>query len=171
MIRRCLPLLALLLGACASAPTPPAERAGKSAGPPPSALVAAVRAAGQSGVELEVQPLRDPQVEDLRHRAEALEAAGRYREADAALVQALALVPDDPELLQWRAELALLRRAWDEAVGHANASYLRGPRLGGLCRRNWTTIELVRERQQHAEAAEAARRQRESCTVAPPVRM
>lgn len=135
------------------------------------ALVASVREAGVQGVELEVQPLRDPQVEDLRHRAEAEEAAGEYVAANATLDQALALVPGDPDLLQWKAELALLRRIWSQAEALANQSYENGPRLGGLCRRNWTTIRHARRLAGNAEGAEIARRQVDACTVAPPVRM
>lgn len=135
------------------------------------ALVASVREAGTQGVELEVQPLRDPQVEDLRHRAEAQEAAGEYSDAAATLDQALALVPGDPDLLQWKAELALLRRIWSQAEALANQSYENGPKLGGLCRRNWTTIHHARRLAGNAEGAAVARRQVDACTVAPPVRM
>lgn len=164
-------VLAMLLAACASTPEPSPRKAKKAKPSPPTELVRAVRAAGESGVELEVQPLRDPQVEDLRHLAESLESQGRFREADATLLQALALTPDDPDLLQWRAELALLQRDWDQAVLLANASYVSGPRLGGLCRRNWTTVELVRLQHRDLPSADVARQRRDQCTVAPPVRM
>ena len=164
-------LMAALLAACASTSEPPPRQVKKTKASPPTELVRAVRAAGESGIELEVQPLRDPQVEDLRHLAESLESEGRFREADAALLQALALTPDDPELLQWRAELALLQRDWDQAVMLANASYVSGPRLGGLCRRNWTTVELVRLQHRDQPSADLARQRRDQCTVAPPVRM
>ncbi|GAB2490670.1 tetratricopeptide repeat protein [Arenimonas alkanexedens] len=135
------------------------------------ALVASVREVGVQGVELEVQPLRDPQVDDLRQQAETQEAAGDLTDAVATLDQALALVPGDPDLLQWKAELALLRRAWVEAERLANQSYESGPRLGGLCRRNWTTIQHARRLGGDADGSEVARRQVDACTVAPPVRM
>src|SRR5690606_40651412 len=86
------------------------------ASPPPAALtaatpqqqVAAVRAAaGDGDAELAVQPLRDPKVEDLRRKAERLEAQRYYDEAARTLDQALQIVPDDPALLQERAEAAL----------------------------------------------------------------
>lgn len=163
-------IVSLLALACAPAPERAARRV-KVAAPVPSALVATVRATGVSGVELEVQPLRDPQVEDLRQRAQSLEVAGKHKQADATLLQALAIVPHDPDLVQWRAELALLRKAWREAEQLANASYERGPKLGGLCRRNWTTVLLAREVRKDAAGAAVARQQRERCTVAPPVRM
>ncbi|KFN51411.1 hypothetical protein [Arenimonas composti] len=164
---------ATALAACSSGPSAPAP-APRRAGPAPldpPAMVAAVRAAGQTGVELEVQPLRDPQVEDLRDAAAAQERAGRLRDAEAALDRALAISVDDPDLLQWKAELALLRRAWEQAEQLANSSYERGPKLGGLCRRNWATVEQSRLARGDAVGAANAGAQIARCTVAPPVRM
>ncbi|WP_374604869.1 tetratricopeptide repeat protein [Arenimonas sp.] len=167
--------LALTLAACASAPAGPSSSAGAAAGKAarvsPAGLVAQVRAAGEQGHELEVQPLRDPQVEDLRAQAQAQEAAGKPRAAFETLDRALAISPDDPDLLQWQAELALLRRAWEQAETLAARSFAVGPKLGGLCRRNWATIGHARTMRGADEAAATAHRQGESCTVAPPVRM
>lgn len=162
---------ALLLAAC-SAPAPEAGSTARATRKvDAAAVVAAVRAVGEHGHELEVQPLRDPQVEDLRAQASELEAAGKAKSATAVIDQALAITPEDPDLLQWKAELALLRRAWSEAEQLANASYERGPKLGGLCRRNWATIAHAREIRGATDAAALARRQVDACTVAPPVRM
>ena len=72
-------------------------------------------AAGAEDTELSVQPLRDPQVEDLRTLAARALAAGDTAAAAAALDQALELVPDDPALLQERAEVALLQERYDQA--------------------------------------------------------
>jgi len=164
----CVSLLAL--AACSTDAPPPA--AGRPATKIDAlALVAKVRAAGATGNELEVKPLRDPQVEDLRAEAEAYEARGEYPQASAALNKALEITPADPDLLQWKAELALLLRAWAVAEQLAGESYENGPRLGGLCRRNWTTVQLARQSRGDEQGAEAARRQLDSCTVAPPVRM
>ena len=160
--------LVLLAGCGAETTTSPPR---KKARADVVALVASVREAGVQGLELEVQPLRDPQVEDLRHRAEAQEAAGELSAAVASLDQALALVPGDPDLLQWKAELALLRRVWSQAEALANQSYGNGPKLGGLCRRNWLTIHHARRLAGNADGAAVARRQVDACTVAPPVRM
>ncbi len=162
---------ALLLSACATTDAPPSADGRPAARVDPPALVASVRAAGETGNELEVQPLRDPQVEDLRQQAETAEAAGRHADAIKALNQALAIVPDDPDLLQWKAEIALLRRAWNDAEQLANLSYEKGPKLGGLCRRNWTTIQHARASRGDEAGAEVAREQIDGCTVAPPVRM
>ncbi len=162
--------IALVLAACGSG-TPPAAKARASAKSDVATQVAAVRAAGVIGNELEVQPLRDPQVEDLRLQAEALEAKRDFKQATATLDRALVLTPGDPDLLQWKAELALLGRAWVVAEQLASDSFQKGPKLGGLCRRNWTTIAYAREGRGDAAGARVARGQVDSCTVAPPVRM
>ena len=162
--------MALALVACSSG-APPAGKGRSSAKPDVVSQVAAVRAAGVNGTELEVQPLRDPQVEDLRVQAEAQEAKRELKQANATLDRALVLSPGDPDLLQWKAELALLGRAWVAAEQLANDSFQKGPKLGGLCRRNWTTIAYAREGRGDAAGAAVARGQVDSCTVAPPVRM
>ena len=162
--------MALLLVACGSG-APPAKTGRSSAKPDVASLVAAVRAAGVIGNELEVQPLRDPQVEDLRAQAEAQESRREFKAAGVTLDRALVLSPGDPDLLQWKAELALFERAWLSAEQWANQSFQNGPKLGGLCRRNWTTIAFAREGRGDAAGAATARSQVDSCTVAPPVRM
>ncbi len=162
--------MALALVACSSG-APPAGKGRSSAKPDVVSQVAAVRAAGVNGNELEVQPLRDPQVEDLRVQAEAQEVKRELKQANATLDRALVLSPGDPDLLQWKAELALLGRAWVAAEQLANDSFQKGPKLGGLCRRNWTTIAYAREGRGDAAGAAVARGQVDSCTVAPPVRM
>lgn len=134
-------------------------------------MLAQVRAAGETGRELDVQPLRDPQVEDLRAVAAAAEQRGDFAAADAALQSALRISSNDPDLTQWRAELALVRRDWNGAERLALESYERGPRLGGLCRRNWTTLQLAREARGDTGNAAVARQRIGQCAVNPPVRM
>lgn len=160
----------LTLLACSSPPAP--EKHAARPDVPPRNLVAEVRAAGANGDDsLEVQPLRDPVVEDLRADATRAEAAGKHEEADGYIRQALAFTPDDPELLQWRAELLLAQDFFDEAAILANRSFEQGPKLGALCRRNWTTIKLAREMRGNDSEAGAAAQQAARCTIEPPVRM
>jgi hypothetical protein len=134
-------------------------------------MLAQVRAAGETGRELDVQPLRDPQVEDLRAAAAAAEQRGDYAAADAALLSALNISAGDPDLTQWRAEIALVRRDWNGAEKLALESYESGPRLGGLCRRNWTTLQLARESRGDTGNAAIAQQRVGQCAVNPPVRM
>jgi tetratricopeptide (TPR) repeat protein len=109
-------------------------------------LVAEVRASGVEAEDaLDVQPLRDPAIADLRAAATDHERARRFEQADASLDAALKLSPADPELWQLRAEMALYREDFEAAEQFASSSFARGPKLGGLCRRNWTTVRLARE--------------------------
>lgn len=128
----------LLLASCTSAPPAP-----EWSGPAPEQLVAEIRAAGafEKG-ELDVQPLRDPMVEDLRMQAVQFESARRYPDAAAALDKALAIAPEDPALLQERAEIAVLQKNLDKAAALARDAYALGGKVGPLCRRHWATIRL-----------------------------
>lgn len=161
-------LLSVLAGCGGGTP------AGVASGPrvgSAEAMLAQVRAAGRLGNELDVQPLRDPQVEDLRATATHAEARGDYAGAQRALATALALNPNDPELLQWQAEMALAGRDWTRANQLATQSFERGPKLGGLCRRNWTTVQLAAEARGDAMGAGQAQQRLSTCTVAPPTRL
>ncbi|MCK7593881.1 tetratricopeptide repeat protein [Pseudomarimonas salicorniae] len=165
-------LTALLLAACATAPAPVPVVAEVPPPPPPRDLLAEVRAAAaDAGDVIEVAPLRDGTVVDLLEQAEDAERRGDIAAAERALRQAVDLVPDDPDLMQRRAELLLAQRALDEAEQLAARSFERGPRLGPLCRRNWTTVRLAREERGDAGGAENASRQAARCLIEPPVRM
>lgn len=154
-------LLALLvLSGCASAPEP------VWSGASPQTLVAQIRAArrfeGGKGLpaELEVQPLRDPAVEDLLGRAARAESNSDPQAAAAALDQALALSPQDPALLQARAEAAVLLRDLDTAERLAREAFAIGAQVGPLCRRHWLTVAAVSTERaaQRRGQAEASRR-------------
>ena len=138
------------------------------------AAVAAIRSAATADAsELDVQPLRDPQVEDLREQAAALEARRMYAAAAAMLDGARAINPGDPALLQERAEIALLLQQLPEAERHARRAFAAGSGVGPLCRRHWETIAQVRgglATPGDVDGAADARRQRDACTVAAPDR-
>ena len=163
-------VLVLGLGACTSAPpVPPSTPALTTA--TPEAMVATIRAAaGQDPNELNVQPLRDPQVEDLRQQAQQAEAKHRYADAAAALDRAIALVHDDPALLQERAEAALLLNQPTDAERLARDAETRGAHVGPLCRRHWATVEQTRLLAGDAAGAADAHTRIAACTVAPPPR-
>lgn len=150
----------LALAGCASAPEP------VWSGVSPQALVAQIRAErrfqGGQGLpaELEVQPLRDPAVDDLLARAAQAESAGRAQDAATALDQALALSPQDPSLLQARAEAAVLLRDLDTAERLAREAFAIGAQVGPLCRRHWLTVAVAAKERaaQRRGQAEASRR-------------
>jgi tetratricopeptide (TPR) repeat protein len=124
----------------------------------PEQRVAAIRAAaGADDKELAVQPLRDPQVEDLREVAVTAVSSRDYAAAAEALNQALLIVPEDPAILQERAEVALLQRDFDRAETLAQRAFDMGSKVGPLCRQHWETVRQVRERR--VEIASAPKRQ------------
>ena len=159
---------ALLLASCA---TPTATQAPAPAQADPLRMVATVRAAAGSGDgELAVQPLRDPMVEDLRQQAAELEKQGKHPESAAALDKALAITPDDPAVLQERAEAALLLEDFAGAEQRARRAFEIGSKVGPLCRRHWATVRAVRYAASDGAGAAQAKQQMDACKVAPPPR-
>ena len=79
--------------------------------------------------------------------------------------QALLLVPDDPAVLQERAEVALLQGQYDRAEALSRKAFDVGSKVGPLCRRHWATIEQSRLARGQAENAASAKAQIASCTV------
>jgi len=154
--------LCLLVSACGTAVQPPPPAPGPS---PQERLAAVHAAAGAEDTELNVQPLRDTQVEDLREKASHALAAGKTEDAAEALNQALLIVPDDPSVLQERAEVALLQGQYDRAETLARRAYDVGSKVGPLCRRHWATIEQSRLARGQAENAASAKAQISTCTV------
>lgn len=166
--RTCGLLLLACLAACATTQPPEVPALTTQT---PEQMVAAIRtAAGDGADELAVQPLRDPQVEDLRQSAQQLETQKQYAAAAAALDQALAIVSDDPALLQERAEVALLQKDFPGAGKLAERAYALGSKVGPLCRRHWATIEQVRLVHGDAAGAADAKTQMAACKVAAPNR-
>lgn len=161
--------LLLALVACASTPGPPAVQALTTATPAQMAEYIQA-AAGDGEGELNVQPLRDSGVEDLRQQAERLRQQGYHRDAAVALDQALALVSDDPALLQERAEVAILLADFTRADELAAQAQALGSGVGPLCRRHWATREQVRLVRGDAAGAAAAKEAMAVCRVAPPPR-
>ena len=174
--RRAIVLRALAVGAllllvdCTTTQSMPPQPAALTSASP-EAMVAAIRAtAGHDDAELAVQPLRDPMVEDLREDALRLESRQQYAEAAAALDKALAIVPEDPALLQERAEAALLLRQFDEAERLARHAYELGAKVGPLCRRHWATMRQARLVAGDATGAQSAQAHVDDCKVAGPNR-
>lgn len=159
---------ALLLGlaACASAPVAPSVQSLTEA--TPAQMVEYVHAAAGDGAgELNVQPLRNAEVEDLRQQADRLLQTGHPADAAAALDHAITLVPDDPALLQERAEVALLMSDFTRADELAARAQALGSGVGPLCRRHWAIREQIRLVQGDAAGAAAAKDAMAGCRVAP----
>jgi predicted Zn-dependent protease len=158
--------LAGLLAACAAREEKPA--------PPPRVErdwlpeIAAEAARADSAVD--VVPLPDPAVDDLRRRADEALRANRPAEAEAVLREALALNEGDPALWQSLAESLLAQRRWEEAEAMAARSAELGPRVGALCLRSRYTTFATRIERGDAVGAAQARMQVEDCVEARPTR-
>lgn len=158
--------LAAMLCACAGSPPLPA---------PPARierdwLAQIQREAALVDSAVDVVPLPDPEVDDLRQRAASALRAGRYDEAEADLRAAIALRDADPALWQSLAEVAIGKRQWADAAAHAQASYQLGPKVGALCVRNWFTLLASSIEGGDAPGAAAARAQVQRCIIAKPTR-
>ena len=99
-------------------------------------------------------------------RGSALGDLPSYRRARAGL----AIVPEDPALLQERAEAALLLKDPAAAEALARRAYALGAKVGPLCRRHWTTVRQTRLLAGDAAGAAQALTQVEACKVAGPNR-
>lgn len=163
--------LAAALAACSQPAPPPAPQETRTEAAPARDLIAEVRSAAEGEDALDIHPLREAAAEDWRLRALRFEQAGRLDAAERALQRALEAAPEDPELLQISAEIALAQGELDEAERRAWRAFEQGPQVGPLCRRNWAAIRLARELRGNAGAAETARGQAERCAHQPPVRM
>lgn len=153
--------LACVLTACsAGAPQKP------SVAVLPRDWLADIRAqAAQADSAVQVVPLLDPGVADLRQQAQALESQGQLAQAVERWEQAIHLLPNDPELWQSLAETRIAQQRWREAEQAARQSYSLGPQVGNLCARNWLTVQAARTESADAVGAAAARAALAACVV------
>ena len=134
--------------------------------------VGAIRAAGMGmDSSVQVQPLRDPAIEGFLNQAHAAETAKNYDGAAEAAARALKLAPDAPDILQYQAEIEVLRGNFKDAEALAIKSYTLGPKVGSLCARNWQTVVEARLAMNDAPTVAQAKQRLKECRVAPPVRM
>jgi len=167
-IERPTTLLVLLLAGCASAPSTAPEVA---EAPTPeqkrellTELDELTSAASKDSV-LDVAPLRDSNAHDWLAEARAAFDARRFGDSRRAIEEGLALSPDDPELLQLRAELDLLAGDWKAASLGAYRAWQHSAKLGALCRRQWATIALARRERGSPAASQRAAEQMARCRV------
>ena len=124
-------------------------------------------AAAKDDSILDVAPLRDNNAHDWLSEARAAFAEKRYADSRRAIKEGLALSPEDPELLQLRAELDLLAGEWKTASLGAYRAWQHSAKVGPLCRRQWATIALARRERGSIEASQRALDQMARCRVEP----
>ena len=136
------------------------------------AAVQAIRAANAGDDSaLQVNPLRDPAVEGFLAEARLAEREYRLDDAHAAILKARELAPDAPDLVQYEAEIELLRGNTVEAEKLAYASFKMGPQVGTLCVQNWQTIVEARTLFNDKDYLAFAESRRDQCKVKRPVRL
>jgi tetratricopeptide (TPR) repeat protein len=159
-------LAALVVGCASTAPvaeSPPDRKV--------RAWLADIRAeARRLPSNVHVMPLEEPAVADLRARAEADDAAGRYRAAADAWQRAIAISPKDPTLWQGLAEARLGSAEWAAAEEAARRAIELGPGVGELCLRSWLTVHAARIEQRDAVGAAEAMHRVAGCQAPPPPR-
>ncbi|HEX5352771.1 MAG TPA: tetratricopeptide repeat protein [Rhodanobacteraceae bacterium] len=159
---------AVMLAGCSHPPLPPLSSSRHS----PTAMVEAIRAARAADESVvEVVPLRDPAVDGYLDAAHADENTGKYRAALDKVDAALKLSPDAPDILQFRAEIEILLRDYPAADADARKSFALGPKVGGLCASNWQTVLEIAESKNDQTDIRFARKRRDACHKAGPVRM
>ena len=167
-----LSLIATLALAACTQPSAPSQASTKPPPTPDHDPVGAIRAAGMGmDSSVQVQPLRDPAIDGYLDQAHAAETAKNFDAAAAATANALKLAPDAPDLLQYQAEVEVLRGHWKEAEDLAIKSWTLGPKVGSLCARNWQTVVEARIAMKDAATEAQAKQRIKECRVAPPVRM
>ena len=120
---------------------------------------------------VQVQPLRDAAIDGFLQSARAAESRQDYVVAAKDADDALALAPDAPDLLQYKAEIEIARAQWNEAEQLALKSHALGPKVGSLCARNWQTVVEARKALEDAATVGAAQERVQECRVKPLLRM
>ena len=160
----------LLLAACAQTGAPVASNA-----PPPLDRGAALRAIRDAGHGLDsavqVQPLRDAAIDGYAQQSREAEARNDYAAAALAMDKALRLAPDAPDLLQSRAEIDIAQGDFAQAEKNAMKSFSLGPKVGGICAKNWQTVVEARTGMNDAATARQAMQRVKECRVKPIQRM
>ncbi len=162
---------ALALTACTQT-APPSAMVKPIAKVDPARAVRAIREAG-AGVDsaVQVHPLRDPAIDGFLKRAHEAEARHDVPAAIEAANKALKLDPIAPEIVQYLAELEAARGDWSRADQLAMKSFSLGPKIGGLCARNWQTVIEARTALGDAATAAQAGVRIKECRVPPRLRM
>ncbi|MGH8183039.1 MAG: tetratricopeptide repeat protein [Rhodanobacteraceae bacterium] len=160
--------LAVILAGCSHPPMPAPVTHRIS----PTTMVEAIRAARADDKSVvEVTPLRDPNVNGFLDGAHADENVGKYQDALDKVDKALKLSPDAPDILQFRAEIEILLKDFPAADTDARRSYTLGSRVGGLCASNWQTVLEIAESKNDQAGVQVARKARDACHKAGPIRM
>lgn len=169
-LRAVRPLILIVAGALIAACATPGAETGTATRKARDWLTDIRAEAARLPSNVHVMPLEDAAVADLRTRAEAEDAAGRYRAAAEAWTKAIALAGQDPTLWQGLAEARVGSSEWALAEEAARQAIELGPGVGELCLRSWLTVHAARIEQRDAIGGADALHQVAACQAAPPPR-
>lgn len=159
--------LGLLLSACSSRENVSVNKSVLT----PEQMLAKIHANNAVSNELAFQAMPDEALLDLRDQAQQAQTDGNLELAQNLLNQALAINQKDPEILQMLAELAILQNSFANAERLAFSSFQAGPKLGGLCRRNWLTVHYAKMARGLSMPESQLAKSLAECTIVPPARM
>jgi len=143
----------------------------KSVSMTPEEMLVKIHANNEVKNEVAFQALPDEELLELRDKARQAQADGNLELTDTLLAQALAINAKDPEIIQMQAEVALLQNSFADAERLALSSYQAGPKLGGLCRRNWLTMHYAKSAQGLPITKDQLAKRLAECTIVPAARM
>ena len=138
-------LLVCVLSACSWFNSPKAEVVVAVPPPPKRNIVAEIRAeAAKAGEILVIMPVQSPAVTVLLNKALLADEKGDYKIARQLILEAEAIEPTNPLVVQFKAESQLRFESFAMAEILAQKSFDRSAQTGPLCVRNWLTIAEAR---------------------------
>jgi hypothetical protein len=129
-------------------------------------LVAEIRAeAAKAGDVLVIEPVQNPAVTVLLGKIQTADAAGEHEKARAMTLEAELIEPENPVVVQFKAESQLRADSFAMAEVLAQKSFDRSAQVGPLCVRNWLTIAEARAARANIEGAAAAKARAKECPL------
>ncbi len=139
---------------------------------PPRDWVGEIRAeANKAGSAFDIKLIQSPAIDALLQRVDLLEQQKDYARANELLRQAQTIEPNNPLVLQHRAEAQLRSTSFDSAEALALQSFQQSAQLGPLCVRNWLTIAAARAERKNTVGEQEAREFAKKCDVPPVQRL
>jgi hypothetical protein len=129
-------------------------------------LVAEIRVeAAKAGDVLKIEPVQNPRVTVLLQQIELADARGEHRSAKSMTIEAETIEPNNPVVVQFKAESQLRQDSFAMAEVLAQKSYDNSAQVGPLCVRNWLTIAHARAARANIEGEKMARSKALECPL------
>jgi hypothetical protein len=112
-----------------------------------------------------IEPVQNPAVTVLLAKIETADAAGNHHVARAMTGEAEQIEPENPVVIQFKAESQLRADSFAMAEVLAQKSFERSAQVGPLCVRNWLTIAEARAARMNPEGEAQARLRAKECPL------